>query len=130
MDKHLPKKELLRQIKRFLKDPYRGISQNMFAELCGISYTTLERVFLVEDMPMSETTQVRVNKAYVEWKEGRVKVMRRKDNTRFVEYKLKAEPVIEPQMGVKMTPDGLKIQLGMVNRRDYSQYDLDEALRG
>jgi hypothetical protein len=47
-----------------------------------------------------------------------------------VEYKPKAEPVITPQMGVRMTSEGLKIQLGMVNRRDYSTYDLNEALRG
>ena len=126
----LPKKELIRQVKRFLKDPHRGISQVMFSELCGISQTLMERVFLIEDLPMTETTQIRVNKGYREWKEGRVRVMRRKDMTRFVEYKQKAEPVIVPSMGVKMTSDGPKISLGMVNRRDYSTYDLDEALRG
>jgi hypothetical protein len=79
---------------------------------------------------MSENTQIRVNRAYMEWKQGRVRVMQRKDRTRFVEYKPKAEPVITPQMGVRMTSEGLKIQLGMVNRRDYSTYDLNEALRG
>jgi hypothetical protein len=35
-----------------------------------------------------------------------------------------------PGMGLKVTPDGIKIKVGMVNRHDYSEIDLKEALRG
>ena len=32
----IPKRELLRVIKRFVKDQNRGISVKLFAELCGV----------------------------------------------------------------------------------------------
>ena len=56
--------------------------------------------------------------------------MKRRDNTRFVEYRREPQPNIQPYTGLKMTPEGIKLRVGMVNRHDYSQPDLDEALRG
>ena len=126
----LSKTELKRQIKRFLSDKDRGISVQMFAELAGISKATLLDVFHYETEPMSETTQRRVNKAYMQWKAGMVKVMSNRDRSRFIEYRKEAKPPIIHGLGLKVTSDGIKLRVGLVNRHDYSEQDLDEALRG
>jgi hypothetical protein len=122
---NLTKKELLRQVKKFLQDPDRGISHMMFAELCGIDMWFMRQVFLDEERPLSETVQIRVNKGYDAWKKGLVKTMQRKDRSRYVDYRTKAEPLLAPSMGLKLVGGELKLRVGMVNRRDYSQRDLN-----
>jgi hypothetical protein len=117
-------------MKRFIKDQDRGISIALFCELAGISKQQFYDVFVHRIYPQTEMMQLRVSKAYQQWKEGNVKVMRRKDNTRFVEYRREAQPAMMPGMGLKVTPDGIKIKVGLVNRHDYSEIDLQEALRG
>jgi len=81
----LSKTELKRQIKKFLHDKDRGISVALFAELSGVSKTMLMDVFYYEKEPLSEMVQRRVNKAYMQWKAGSVKIMKRQDNTRYVD---------------------------------------------
>jgi hypothetical protein len=117
-------------MKRFIKDQDRGISIALFCELAGISKQQFYDVFVHRIYPQTEIMQLRVSKAYQQWKEGNVKVMRRKDNTRFVEYRRESQPAMMAGMGLKVTPDGIKIKVGMVNRHDYSEIDLQEALRG
>jgi len=126
----LPKSELKRQIKKFLQDKERGISVNLFAELCGVTKVHLWDVFVLEREPLTETVQTRVNRAYMLWKQGYVKVMKNKDNTRFVDFRKVAQPPVMPSTGLKMTSEGIKIRVGMVNRHDYSEFDLNERLRG
>jgi hypothetical protein len=126
----LSKIELKRQIKRFIADKDRGISIPMFSELAGISKSTLMDVFYYETESMSETTQRRVNKAYMQWRSGMVKVMSRRDRSRFIEYRKEAKPPIIHGLGLKVTSEGIKLRVGLVNRHDYSEQDLDEALRG
>lgn len=126
----LSKSELKRQIKKFLQDKDRGISVNLFSELCGISRHYLWQVFVLEQEPLTETTQTRVNRAYALWKQGYVKVMKNRDNTRFVDFRKVAQPPIMPSTGLKMTSEGIKIRVGMVNRHDYSGFDLNETKRG
>ena len=121
----LTKAELLRQIKKFLQDPNRGISKKMFAELCGIDYANMLKIFESEELPMTELTQIRVNKGYEAWKRGEVRVMRRPNQTRYVDYRKIAEPVLMPSMGLKMVGGKLKLRVGLVNRHDYSQRDLN-----
>jgi len=125
MYKPLTKVELHRQIKKLLADPERGISINLFAELCGISRTQLKEVFIADEVPMSEVVQTRVNKGYDAWKSGQVKVMRRKDNSRFVDYRKEPQLVSMPSLGLKVTNGQIKLRVGMVNRHDYSQRDLN-----
>lgn len=126
----LSKVELKRQIKRFLRDKDRGISIPMFCELAGISKTQLLDVFDYETEPLSEYVQTRVNKAYANWKTGRVKVMKRGNNTRYVDFRREEKPPIYPQTKLKLTAEGIKLHIGMVNRHDYSEPDLKEQMRG
>ena len=128
--KALSKSELIKQMKRFNADKDRGISIPLFCELAGMSVAHFRDVFLEDKHPLTETVQRRVNKAYIHWKMGMVRVMKRNDNTRYVDYRREAKPPIMPNMGLKLTSEGIKLRVGMVNRHDYSETDLNEALRG
>jgi hypothetical protein len=126
----LSKQELRQHIKRFVADPGRGISIKLFVELAGISNGHFYDVFIYEVEPLTENVQRRVGKAYNEWREGNVRVMKRRDNTRYVDYRKVAQPVYMPKMGLQVTSEGIKIKVGMTNRHDYSEISLDEALKG
>jgi hypothetical protein len=117
-------------MQRFNADKERGISIALFAELAGISAGHFYDVFIYGKEPLTEMVQRRVSKAYQQWKAGNVKVMKRIDNTRYVDYRKESQPVFMPKMGLQVTSDGIKIKVGMVNRHDYSEPTLDEALRG
>jgi len=128
--KALSKSELIKQMKRFNADKDRGISITLFCDLAGMSVEHFRDVFINDKHPLTETVQRRVNKAYIHWKMGMVRVMKRNDNTRYVDYRREAKPPIMPNMGLKLTSEGIKLRVGMVNRHDYSESDLNEALRG
>ena len=72
MQPALSKHELKRVIQQFLKDPNRGISIRLFAELAGMSQGHLQDVFLYQTEPVSETVQRRVDKAYKAYINGEV----------------------------------------------------------
>jgi len=126
----LSKAELKKQMKRFIADKERGISIPMFCELAGINKDHFLDVFDREKHPLTENVQRRVNKAYMRWKSGIVKVMRRNDKSRYVDFRREPQPPIFPSTGLKMTSEGIKLRVGMVNRHDYSESDLNESLRG
>ena len=127
MNTVFPKEELKRLVGKLLRDKERGISIQKFAELSGISKDLLQDVFIYEITPMSETTQRRVSAAYQHWVDGRVKIMRRKDQTQYVDYRKVAEPAIFSHMGIIKSPDGFKLSIGPRNRHDYSYPTLDES---
>ena len=126
----LSKRELTKHMQRFYADNERGISIALFSELAGISTGHFHDVFIYNNEPLTENVQRRVSKAYQQWKAGNVKVMKRRDNTRYVDYRKESQPVFMPKMGLQVTSEGIKVKVGMVNRHDYSEISLDEALRG
>lgn len=130
MAKIMLKKELFRQIKRFLQDPNRGISVKLFGEVCGLHQDTLENVFLKEIYPMTEYVQIRVSKGYNAWRNGEIAVMQNRDNSRFVEYRKEAKPRLSRGLGVQFVNGEVKLKIGLKNRYDYSELDIDEQLRG
>ena len=116
-------------MKRFHEDKDRGISIQDFCNLAGIGIATFKDVFVYEKEPLSEYIQLRVNKAYAAWKEGIVKVMR-KNRHHYVEYRREPLPPLIPTTALQVTPQGIKLRVGLVNRHDYSKPSLDEQLRG
>lgn len=126
----LSKRELTKHMQRFNADKDRGISIPLFCELAGISKTLFQQVFIWGEEPLTENVQRRVSKAYQQWRAGNVKVMKRIDRTRYVDYRKESQPVYMPKMGLQVTSEGIKIKVGMTNRHDYSEISLDEALRG
>ena len=117
-------------MKLFAEDKNRGISLNLFAELCGISKQQFLNVFVSQKEDLSEYVQLRVNKGYAEWKKGRVRVMKRQDQTRFVEYRKEEKPVFLPKMGLQVSGGEIKLRIGLQNRHDYQNPTLEEQLRG
>lgn len=125
----MPKKELLRVIKRFLEDKDRGISVALFAELAGLSAGHLHEVFLYENQPLTEMVQRRVTNAYNAWKNGFVAIMKNRDNSKFVDYRREAKPEIVKSYGIAFSNSGIKLNIGMKNRRDYDFETIDEQLK-
>ena len=128
--KVLTKEELYRIIPKFLKDENRGISFELFSSLCGISHDTLKDVFIHKKVNMSERVQRRVSKGYQAWMRGEVAVMQKINRERFVDYRKEPKPRIRRHMGLQVVNGQIKMKIGLVNKSDYSDYDIDEQLRG
>jgi len=127
MDKRYTKTELKRIMHKFLQDKHRGISQKLFAELAGISLTTLRNVFVNETESLSDMVQMRVTRAYEHVLHGRIKIMSHK-NVRSVEYRKEAAPRLRRNTQLVLTPDGFKIKTGIRLKHDYSTVTLDEQM--
>jgi GH15 family glucan-1,4-alpha-glucosidase len=125
----IPKAELLQLVKRFLADPNRAMSIDLFAELAGLSKNTIVNVFQNETHPMTEITQRRVSKAYKSVVNGEVIVMQNKDKTRFIQYRKEPQLRLVKSNRISLVNGNLKVQFGVVNRNDYSRQNLDEQLR-
>lgn len=126
----IPKKRLLTEIKRFIKDKDRGISLKLFADLCGIDKTHLMDVFFHRTHPLTEYIQIRVSRGYEAWKKGEVAIMQNQNNTRFVQHRPRPLPRVANTSALQVVNGEIKIKMGMRNLGDYSQPDLDEQLRG
>jgi len=129
MEPIIPKSRLLREVKRFLYDPKRGISHELFAELCGISKSLLMAVFYYETEPMTETTQIRVSRGYQAWQRGEIAVMQYK-NQRYLEFRKEPKPIMKRTTGLQVVNGEIKIKLGIKNKADYSDVTFEEQLGG
>lgn len=129
MQPAIPRQELKRIIKRFLSDKNRGISIPLFAELCGVSVAILRLVFIYEQEPLTEYIQRRVSKGYQSWLRGEVAVMMNRDQTRFVQYRKQPKPRMARSLGLQVENGQIKLKIGLKNKADYSNLDIDEQLR-
>ena len=96
----IAKTELLRIVRKFINDEKRGISIDLFAELCGVSRSTIQNVFINGTDPLTEYVQRRVSKGYQEYVKGNVAVYENRDRSRFVDYRRVAKPKITRSMGL------------------------------
>lgn len=129
MSQSLTKRELMRQLRRFIKDQNRGISMKLFAELCGLDRTHILDVFLYRVSPLTEYVQIRASKGYTAWKNGEVAIMQNRDNTKFVAFRREEKPRLARTTGLQVVNGEIKIKVGISNRGDYSGTTLDEALK-
>lgn len=129
MQKAIPKNELRLIIKRFIADKNRGISVKLFADLCGVDYEHLRKVFVYDLYPITEWLQIRVSKGYQRWKAGDVAVMQNQDTSRFVEYRKQPKPMLKRSQKIEFKNGQIKINIGIRNRADYSYETLDEQLK-
>ena len=128
MNPVIPKKELHHIMKQFLNDHERGISVQLFAELCGLSDKTLQTIFMYDTAPLTEFVQRRVSKGYQSWLNGEVAVMQNMDKTRFVDYRRVPKPRFGRKYGLKVENGQIKMDLGVKNKADYSFITLDKQL--
>ena len=129
MEPVIPRHDLKRIIKRFLADKNRGISIPLFAELCGVSNAILRSVFIREEEPLTEYIQRRVSKGYQTWLRGDVAVMMNRDQTRFVQYRKESKPRMARSMALAVENGQIRLKIGIKNKADYSNLDIDEQLR-
>lgn len=128
MNKVISKKELLYEIGKFIRDEKRGISIELFCDLCGVSKSNFLDVFRDELYPISEYMQRRVSKGFTSWKNGEVSVMQNRDRTRFVQYRKEPKPTYVRSTQLQLVNGEFKIKIGIKNRADYSDRPLTEKL--
>jgi len=119
--KPIPKSELLNIMDRFIADKERGISMALFAEMCGINKDFLLDVFQRKTEPLSERTQIRVSRAYHNYKDGYVRIMQNRDRSKFVEYRREPERVVVRSQKIALVDGRLQVKVGLRNPRDYSR---------
>ena len=119
--KPIPKSELLDIMDRFIADKERGISIALFAEMCGINKDFLLDVFQRKTEPLSERTQIRVSRAYHNYKDGYVRIMQNRDRSKFVEYRREPERVVVRSQKIALVDGRLQVKVGLRNPRDYSR---------
>jgi len=124
----LTKRELLREMRLFIKDKERGISVKLFADLCGVDHIHLLDVFLYQSVPLTERMQRRVSKGYDSWKKGEVAIMQNRDRSKFVTYRKEEKPRLVPTTALQVVNGQIKIKVGMSNKSDYSGLTLDETI--
>jgi hypothetical protein len=129
MTEVMPKKDLLLVIGKFLRDENRGISIQLFADLCGVNMSHMRDVFIAKCVPLTEAMQRKIDKGYKAVLEGRVAVMENRDGTRYVEYRKTPKPRLTRSTGLQVVDGQIKIKVGIRNRADYSTSTLDEQLR-
>ena len=125
----IPKKELLRAVKALMADKNRGITQDLFAELCGVDKRTIQYVFMEEKYPMTELVQRRVSKGYDAWRNGEIAVMERYGK-KWIEWRKTPKMRMVRGYGLTVKDGQIKLDIGIKNRLDYSGYSLDDKLKG
>jgi hypothetical protein len=125
----LPKAELKAVVKRLLLDKKKVIPSKLFAQLCGLSRYHLHETFVLETRPISEVVQRRVSRAYCLWRDGKVRVMVHYGR-KYLEFREEPKPIATRGYGLKMTSEGIKLKIGIKNKFDYSDYRLDETMKG
>ena len=125
----IPKEELKQIMRRFRADKKRGMPMRLFYELSVVDKSRMDDIFFYDRAPMTELVQRRVSKAYLAWKNGEVAVMIRFGH-KWLEWRKKPKPVMVRGYGLQLGNDGIKLKIGLKNRLDYSDYRLDEQLKG
>lgn len=119
---NLSKQQLLAEMKLFLQDKDRGISIKNFCEIAGISQRLFMYVVHEDKVPMSEDTQRGLNKAYRHWKEGKLRVMKKRNNETYPDYRKEPVQPLIPTSKLVLTPQGFKVQNKPLNRHDYKNF--------
>ncbi|NBU71314.1 MAG: hypothetical protein EBS53_07685 [Bacteroidetes bacterium] len=121
VDRPYSKEELRKIMRRFCADKKRGISIEHFCEIAGVDVRDFRKAFLEDSINISEGMQIRVSKAYRSFERGDLVVYERWNKTRFVGYRQEPKPAFKKNIGFTLTKDGVKLNVGVVNRRDYTQ---------
>ena len=124
----MTKAEIYRRMDRFQADSSSAFSWKMFSELVGVSESHLRNVFIARTEPMTEITQIRVDRALKKMEAGEVTVMRNKDRSRFVKYNKEPDPRPQRTYTVNFQGGNFTVKTGLKARYDYSKPTLKEQL--
>ena len=124
------KRELKERMRRFMADRDRGIGLAMFAEFAGVSLNTLKNYFVHQTSDIDPSLQIRISRALQSWESGEVAVMIGPKNTRYLAYRKVAKPKLVRHMGLKVTPEGFRLDVRVRNKADYGEPTLIEQMEG
>jgi hypothetical protein len=119
--------ELRKAVKRFLADPTRVVSQNLLADAAGISLATFRDAF-IDDLPMSEVTQIRMTKALEHLRKGDLQVVRNRNKTKDIVYRKDPKPDLGRSMGLTVQGGQIRLKVGVRNLNDYREPSFKEKL--
>jgi len=120
----MSKTELRQQMRLFLLDRRRGIPISLFADLCGLHKETLRKCFVTEEWEITEFVQLRVLRAFTAWMAGEIRVMVKRDRTKYVEWRKSPQPRMYKHAGLTFEDGMIKLDIGPKNRADYSRQPL------
>ena len=129
METVIPKSELLRIIKSFVADKRRGISIQLFADLCCVDRSQIYEVFVHEEYPMSELLQRRISRGYTAWRDGYVAVMENYGK-KWIEWRKEPKVRMVRSQSLQVKNGKIVLNVGIKNRLDYAGSSLDEQLKG
>ena len=124
------KRELKERMGRFIADANRGISMIVFSELCGVTERLMRNIFVHGTADLSEVNQIRISRVLRSWEAGEIAVMQGRYNTRFAEYRKEPRLRLARTWGLKVTPEGLKVDARVRNKADYGEPGFLEQLEG
>lgn len=129
MDTVLSKAEIIRRLEIMRSKRSRGFTMKMFAAFACIGYRHMESVTRNGTNTFTELTQRKLSKALLALERGeagpRIDILGKK----FIDYHPKAKPVLRRSMGLEITPDGIKMKVGITNKYDFSQPRLDDSVK-
>ena len=129
MDTVLTKAEIIRRLDTMRSKRKRGFTMRMFAEFAAIGYRHMESITRDGSSAFTELTQRKLSKALLALENGeagpRVDILGKK----FIGYHPKAKPVLRRGIGLQVTPDGIKMKVGITNKYDFSKPRLDDSLK-
>lgn len=117
-------------MERFIADPNRGISMVLFCDLAGVSERLMRNIFVHRTADLGEVNQIRISKVLKSWEAGEIAVMQGRYNTRYAEYRKVPRLRLARSWGLKVTPEGLKVDVRVRNKADYGEPGLLEQLEG
>ena len=116
-------------MEKFFADKKRGISIRLFTELCGLTEDHLRDVFQRKNYPLTEFVQRRVNRAYEQWINGDVAVMRFRRDV-YLEFRKKPKQTMVRRNLIEFDGNQFKLNIGVRPKADdYRRDDLDAQIR-
>ena len=128
MKKPMTKAELFARMERYANDEKKVLSWHYLSELCGYSEKYLRDIFVDKNKPLTEPVQMRVSKALERMSNGDVTVVYWKDKTRELRYNTQPKPRLIKGGKIVMKNGKVQLEMGPVNRGDYSMPTLQETL--
>jgi|APGre2960657404_1045060.scaffolds.fasta_scaffold153811_3 hypothetical protein len=124
------KRELRERLRRFIEDRNRGISILMFSELAGVGPEYLRNVVTKGEGDFSEVHQIRLSRTLQAWERGEIAVMQGRNQVKFAEYRAQPRLRLARHWGLRVTPEGFKVDVRVKNRADYGEPTLLEQMEG
>lgn len=128
MKKPMTKAELFARMERYANDEKKVLSWHYLSELCGYSEKYLRDIFVDKSKPLTEPVQMRVSKALERMSNGDVTVVYWKDKTRELRYNTQPKPRLIKGGKIVMKNGKVQLEMGPINRGDYSMPTLQETL--